>query len=115
MGASSEWTTDELKTLCLAIRSGSTPVIADHVDLIEELSSDLRDVRERNVGMSSPPPDTLRRLQVVGWLILEASLASVKKVTLRWESSDTAPDKAQGSAEHAQFVDRIAHAARGLG
>lgn len=115
MRAYSEWTTDELKALCLAIRSGSTPVIADHVDLIEELSSDLRDVRERNVGMSSPPSDTLRRLQVVGWLILEASLASVKRVTLRWESSDTEPDKARESAEHAQFVDRIAHAARGLG
>lgn len=115
MRASSEWTTDELIELCLALRAKKVLVTAEHVSLIEALATELREVRERNLGVSSPPSeDVARRLRVVGWLMLEVSLQLVQKVLPAWEAIPAEEPKAQQSAECDALVDRVANSARFL-
>ena len=102
----SEYTTDQLVDLCLAIRRPKDPlrVTREHVLLIEQLAADLRGVREANPGASRPPSDEVeRRLRVVGWLMYEVSLQSLKSVP-----------SASEAAEYDSFIDHVANSARFL-
>jgi len=98
---------DEIRDICRGIRTKK--IIVDD-DLLTRIEHEVTEYRTRltQPRPHRPPADIEELLPLMGWLLLEASLAPLWNVATEWD------DQQEKSRQAAQLIERSANAARRL-
>ncbi len=106
-------TPEELRELCTALRNKDRQNDEALLDRIEADVDEYRDILAAE-PTPRPPAELAERLPLMGWLLYEASWATLPRIPASWDREATPPEVRKRSEALFALIERLADGARQL-